>query len=643
MRPFLILILAVFCGLGRPALGQAVPGPDVMALVRADRWAEATAAAAGYVDPVVQKLVLFYRLMAPGQGTYDEIVQFQKDSPDWPLQFILNRRRDEALALNSDDTQVVAACDRAAPSSSAALLRCADAYSLLARPADAAAMATAAWIGADANLEAQILTKWGPVLSRDAQYRRFDRMASTSDIAAATRQIARLDAADRPRAEARLALRRDAPNASILVAALPADQRAEPGLVLERLRALRRANQDEEAVALWTQAGNEAERTATPELRARFWNERNLMIRHRLRQGDNAAAYTLAAGHAQTGSEQVADAEFLAGFIALRKLNNPQLAMAHFQKLAQGSKAAITQGRAHYWMARAGGGTAEYTQAAAWPNTFYGQLALLALGQDLAARIRAQGEPRADASRALDLAGREVARAAAYLVGWGETRRAQAFLLRLDDISPDSTDRALVARLALGFGSPETAVALARRAGRDGMIEIETGWPLAATIPPDSGLDPALALGIIRQESSFDPSTTSPVGARGLMQLMPATASVVARQIGVSAPVPALTTDPQLNVRLGTAYLRGLMDRFGDVVPYAVAGYNAGPGRIGQWTAENGDPRTSDVDMIDWIELIPFSETRNYVQRVIENQVIYDALSKSNAPHPLASFLKRGS
>jgi soluble lytic murein transglycosylase len=635
MRYALILIAMVL--LAFPARAQT--SDDVMSLVRADRWPEAQAAAAGYLDPVVAKLVTYYRLLAPNAATMEEISAFQTQNPDWPFQGTLTRRREEAEAAAADDPALPDICNKSQPSLPATLLRCAEVLTKAGRGMEAAAMGREAYVAGDDGIVARMLPRWSAVLTRDAQWRRFDRLAWT-DTAAATRQIARLDVTDRPKAEARLALRRDAPNAAALLGALPEAQRLEPGILLEQLRWLRRANRDDEAVALWIAAGTTAEQAAPASRRSAFWDERNLMARRRLRQGDAAGAYRVAAGHAQTGTEQVADAEFLAGFIALRKLNDKASATAHFQRLAAVSKAAITQGRAHYWLARAGGGAAEYRLAAEWPSTFYGQLAILALGQDLPAVIRATHVPQADAQRALDLAGREVARAAAYLVGWGETRRAQAFLFRLDEISPDAADRALVARLASGFGMPQVAVALARRAGRDGLMQIDTGWPEAAAIPPDIGLDPALGLGIIRQESSFDTTTTSPAGARGLMQLMPGTAALVAKQLGISAPLPALTADPSLNVRLGSAYLKGLLDQFGGVVPFAVAGYNAGPGRVGEWTGAYGDPRDEGGDIIDWIELIPFNETRNYVQRVIENQVIYAALSNAKAPHPLARWLR---
>jgi soluble lytic murein transglycosylase len=247
-------------------------------------------------------------------------------------------------------------------------------------------------------------------------------------------------------------------------------------------------------------------------------------------------------------------------------------------------------------------------------------------------------DPSADASRALDLASRELARGAAYLVGWGEARRAEAFLLRLADVTPDPPDRALAARLAAGLGLPETAIAIARRAGRDGVVLLDTGWPQPVSLPPGARLEPALALGIIRQESSFDTTTISPAGARGLMQLMPGTATLVARKLNLPVSLPALVQDPGINIRLGSAYLADLLDQFAGAVPLAVAAYNAGPNRVAEWLASNGDPRLT-ADMLDWIELIPFGETRNYVQRVIENQVIYRAERHEVAPHPLAPWL----
>jgi soluble lytic murein transglycosylase len=187
---------------------------------------------------------------------------------------------------------------------------------------------------------------------------------------------------------------------------------------------------------------------------------------------------------------------------------------------------------------------------------------------------------------------------------------------------------------------PETAVAVARRAGRDGVVLIDAGWPEAVRLPDATGVEPALALAIVRQESSFDPTTVSPVGALGLMQLMPGTATQIAHEIGLPTPLPSLTVDSTLNLRLGSAYLHGLMGQYDDCTPLAVAAYNAGPARVAEWLATNGDPRQTATEMLDWIELIPFGETRNYVQRVIENEEVYRARRGDIRPHPLAQWLR---
>lgn len=622
---------------------------DLPSLIRADRWDQAHGVAIADPDPLVAKLVEYFRVMAPGAASFDDIVAFMKSSPDWPLQYSLARRRDEALAAVADDAEAAADCDKFTPNLPGAVLRCAMAYSHIGRGMDAARFANHAWASGEKFIEANLLKQFGPELAPAYESQRFNRLLA-SDLSAAARQLLRLAPSDRPRAEAMLALRRDAPNALNLVNGLSAAQQKDPSLALEVLRFLRRANRDDDALAAWRASGFAAEAAAAASDRAAFWDERNRLARRRLVSGDADGAYDLANDASSLAADQAVDAQFLAGFIALRRQSKPDVAAQHFRKLAAISKAAITQGRAHYWLARslaaagdAKGAAAEYEKSAAFPNTFYGQIALLALGRDPFARIRDEVYPPPDANRIADLANREVGRAAAYLIGWGENRRAISFLFRLDAIAPDQDDRKLVARIATALGAPEIAVDLARNAGRDGVVELETGWPTPVPIPADVGLDPGLAYGIIRQESSFDGSTISPVGARGLMQLMPETARIVAKQTGIKLAIDRLTVDSSTNIRLGSTYLRGLLDQFGGVEPFAIAGYNAGPRRIAEWIGQSGDPRAGEIDMLDWIEQIPFNETRNYVQRVIENQVVYAAHGAGAAEHPLAHYLGKGS
>ena len=632
----------------------AVHADEVGAALRDNRWVDADALAGLSPDPVARKLVMYFRITTPGAGHPAEIAAFMAENPLWPNQALLSRRLAEAMATEPDDKMVLEICLHQPVREVPSLLRCATADANVGRAPDAADVARQAWLAGITEPAAELafLRQWGRVATAADQWRRFDRLAWTDSGSVngpAYRQISRLDPSQRPAAEARLALKRDDPSARKLVVALPGGASVDPALMLELAKWLRRAGQDEDAQKLWLAMGAEAERNVTQDRRSAFWDERNLLLRRRLRFGDAAGAYGLASGAIGLAPEQAIDAEFTAGFVALRRLNDTDAAAQHFRALATLSHAAITQGRAYYWLGRTAdarsdkaGAQEAYTAAAAWPTTFYGQLAARVLGEDdnvLAARIRAARDPGWTPARALEFAGSENARAATILVAWGEPRRARAFVTRLDDLAADGTDRTMAARLAVGFGLPDLAVSIARRAGRDGVMMTEAGWPLAVA-PPSGPVEPALALGLIRQESNFNTEALSPVGARGLMQLMPATAQSVAQRLGAgSVNLAALSTDPAYNMRLGTAYLGSLLDQFGGAMPYAVAGYNAGPGRVADWLATNGDPTIGKgLDMVDWIELIPFTETRNYVQRVVENVVIYRALTGTVLPHPLARW-----
>ena len=631
-------LLALFAA--TPALAQQA---DPIAALRADRWADAERAAATYADPVALKLVTYYRLLAPGAATADEITDFMTQSPDWPNQALLERRRQEAIASDPDLASTLAQCDRNKLTVPQTMLHCAEALANAGRNAEAAEAAHHAWIAGIGD-EPAFLRRWSGAVGADDTWERFQRFA-WHDAAAAARQAPRLDPAHRAAAETRLALQRDAPNADARLAALPTAMRRDPGMMLDHARWLRHADRPADALALWERVGEAAQNDAPADELAGFWTERNLLARRLLHDGDAAGAYALTDRHGRITPEQTLDAEFLAGFIALRRLTDPAAAKRHFITLVELSKAAITQGRAHYWLGRAIGAAGgdpkpEYQRAAAWPTTFYGQLAALALGDDpsaLARRITALHDPAYTRDQVLAFTDREVVRAAAMLVAWSDPHRARSFLMRMDELAPDPADRALTARFALRLGLPDTAVFVARRMGRDGLLLPEAGWPIAAE-PPDGPVDASVALGLIRQESSFDIGAVSPSGARGLMQLMPFTAQAVAKQIGAATSLVTLTSDPAHNMRLGTAYLREMLDRFDNSLPLATAAYNAGPHRVDEWLAANGDPRTGPIDMLDWIELIPLNETRNYVQRVLENVVVYRARRGESTPTLLAQW-----
>ena len=352
-------------------------------------------------------------------------------------------------------------------------------------------------------------------------------------------------------------------------------------------------------------------------------------------RGDDAGAYFLADDQG-LAADLALDAHFLAGWIALRRLREPARARPHFTAMADGAHAVITKARAYYWLARAqtdpDAVRTTRTLAAALPTTYYGQLAAREAGQaddTLLSRIAALRDPPGTQGALDALEGTELAHAATILVSWQDPRRAADFLRQLSLTYTTAADRGAVAQMALRLNLPDVAVQAARLAGRDGEVLAQSGWPTPVQ-PPAGAVDRSLALSIMRQESSFDPGAVSAAGAHGLMQLMPGTAAQIARTQHVPA---GPLSDPAANMRLGTAYFGTLLAQFGGNKTYAIAAYNAGPRRVREWIAANGDPATSDADAVtDWIELIPFAETRNYVQRVSENENVYRA---KLSPSPL--------
>jgi soluble lytic murein transglycosylase len=640
--------------LARIPTAQAQAGAETpMDAVAAHDWTQANAMAAHYADPVAAKLVTYYRLLTRDAASAAEISAFMQTNPDWPQQGLLETRWEQALADEPDPATALAQCQSRWPNGAPALLRCATAFAAGQDAKDAAEAARRAWTGTGITDQADVagfLGQWSNVLTPADDSARFVALARASSPAAEA-QITRLGSADQPEAQVWEALNANNPDGEALLAALPAARQQDPGLFLAAVRFLRHNAPDPDAYAVWLSAGNAAMAAGLPVQQHAIWSEADHLARALLTDGDPAHAYQLAdlikpPAPADRGAE-----EFLAGFIALRMLHDTGRAAPHFSALASLSSAVITQARAHYWLARtlaAEGDTmqaaAEYRLAAGWPTTFYGQLAALALGDSpaaLNARIMAAHAPGWSSADALDFAGREVARAAAFLVAWNEPRRANIFLLDIGAIAPDPADLSMTADLAMGFQLPTAAVGVARVAGLHGTMLVTDGWPTPFEPPASAGVEPAVTLGLIRQESSFDVGAESPVGALGLMQLMPATAQVVAREHGVALSAAELTEDPAVNMTLGSAYFAGLLARFDNCLPLAVAGYNAGPNRVGQWLGQNGDFRMpGGPDALDWIELIPFDETRNYVERVVEGIAIYRAKEGQVLPYPLQPWLR---
>jgi soluble lytic murein transglycosylase len=438
-----------------------------------------------------------------------------------------------------------------------------------------------------------------------------------------------VDSASGATAEARIALRQQSSAAPALLAAVPEEMRSEPGLVYEQARWLRRTGNQAAARRLLAAHPVDAVR---PEP---FWAERSLLARSALSEAGAGEAYRVASTHGLASGREFADAEWLSGWIALRFMQQPEPASTHFLTLFENVSHPVSRARGAYWSARASAQAGDAEAAMLWHRAaaqhavaFYGQLSAAEIrpGEPL----RLPSDPPATPAEARSFQTHPLTRAVRLLAATGELEAQRAFLLRLGEAGDTAGWKDLTASLAYEIGRPDLAVFVARQSIRAGAPLVRNGYPVVAI--PDGGslaqpVETPLLLAVIRQESSFDPRALSPAGAKGLMQLMPGTARSVASGLGLGYSPASLTESPDYNISLGRAYLASMLSRFGGSYVLSLAAYNAGPGRVNQWLRSNGDPRLGEDAAVDWIELIPFNETRNYVQRCLENLQVYRARS----------------
>ncbi len=461
---------------------------------------------------------------------------------------------------------------------------------------------------------------------------RIDMLIWKAQFAAAQGLLGQLDPGIRAVAEARMALATDQSGVEAKLAAVPTRLQNDAGLLFERLRWRRERDDTKGAIDILNQAPADLIRADL------WWRERHIIVRRLMERGDWREAYRLTAAHAQSSGFGFAQAEFLAGWIALRRLNQADRAIAHFQKLYDGVAMPVSKSRGAYWLGRAYDAKGERNSAQRWyqtagefPTTFYGQLALAASGNS---EFTLPTGSMPSASAAATYLSRELPQAIAQLEAVEQNARAARYMRHLLKSGSREEDFQLAGALAQQLNRPDLAVLAAKAAQEKGFALPEQGYPvLPEVLAQGPTPEPALVLGLIRQESEFMSWVESPAGALGLMQLLPSTARDVARKLDESYSTERLTADPQFNIRLGSAYLAGRIDGFDGSYIMAIAAYNAGAGRVIEWRDSIGDPRTGAIDPIDWIELIPIYETRNYVQRVLENANIYRArLNRGKAP-----------
>jgi len=598
---------------------------EVFAAIARNDWQAARERVRDARGPVPVKLVEWLYLRRGSGATFDDYVNFLRANGDWPDADRLRRRAEDAIDSRASAGDVLAWFARHPPRSGDGGLRYAKALFDAGRRPQAAAVLRQAWVERDFSPAAfrEIRTQYAQHLRTEDHVRRLDALLWAGRTQSAQAMLPLVPEGERALAEARLGLSALRGGTDRLLARVPARLADDPGLAYERAR-WRRLKQQPGALDLLDRPRDKL--GPRPD---KWWTERRVHAQDLLERGYISEAYRLVARHGiPPGGADHAEAEWLAGWIATRLLRDPKEGYPHFARTYEAVNFPISRARFAYWAGRAAtaagdrdGGARWYRAAAQHPETFYGQLAIEQAGDPALARFPADPKPTANERTRFNA--RELTAAARLLAANDRTDDLLPFVQRLLDIAESPGERVLALDLVAELGRTELQVRAAKLSSQQGRTFYGHAYPTPFRARSEFGVEPALLLAIARQESEFDTEAVSPAGARGLMQLMPATAQDVARSLGLGWRPQALTGDPAYNVRLGDAYLGGLLERYGGSYVLAVAAYNAGPSRVVRWLGIYGDPRGGDVDTIDWIESIPFAETRNYVQRVLEGVAVY--------------------
>ncbi|MBU2041058.1 MAG: transglycosylase SLT domain-containing protein [Alphaproteobacteria bacterium] len=617
-----------------------------LAAARSRDIAGARNAAAQIGDPAARKLVEWALLdTSADQMPFSDLAVARTAFAGWPRADSRTAAAERALERGyAGPDAAINLFARGGPTTVQGAVALAEALEQRGRSDEARRLITEWWRtrSFDADAQSRILTRWGSALTQADHEARLN-MLLLGPHGPATRAMTQMVSPERQAvAEAAMTLR-TAYSPDAVVANLSPSQAMDPAVVLERVRILRSQNRQSEGFALLAALPPAPSHT---EGQNTLWSERRNYFLDALERRNGQAAYDAMAGHGFPGGERMVDGEFFAGWAALVKLNDPARAARHFEALRQMSSTPITQGRALYWLGRAAeaqGNTPAavqyYRDGARHIQTFYGQLAAEKAGMTT---LTLPADPVPARSDVAAFEANEVVRALRILGETGETSLFRVFAYQLDDDLPGPEGLALLMDLSRNYNEGFTAMMVGRAASQRGFLMPERQYPIR--IPPAvPGAAPLeFTQAITRQESSFDPRARSHANARGMMQFLPGTGRAVARQLGLPYSDERLY-DADFNMTLGSFHLGDLTTRFGGSMLLTTIGYNAGPARPPQWIARCGDPRGGAVDPVDFIECAPFTETRNYMMRVMENMQVYRArLNGGSAPLTLSSDLRRG-
>ncbi|NOE28109.1 lytic transglycosylase domain-containing protein [Ruegeria sp. HKCCD6157] len=593
----------------------------------------------------VSRDIIVWHWLREGFGSSGDVLVFLERRPDWPGLAWL-RRKSEPVFTGADPDRVLKFYAGMPPQTAEGALNYAVALKAKGRIGEAEADIVTAWrtMPMGSGLQKSYLENFAKLL-KPHHAARLDGMLWDGHLVSAGQMLPLVGPDERKLAEARIALQKRQPGVDTKVAAVPKSLADAPGLAFDRFVWRDKKELDDSAVDLMLARSTGPDALGEPDK----WAEgRRRLARLEMRSGHAARAYDVAANHHMTPEMGYgyADLEWLAGFLALRKLNDPATAVRHFQNFSDAVKSPISKGRGGYWLGRAYAALGDadkaydaYAMGADYQTSFYGLLAAERIGRPFDAELA--NPRRAPHWRQAEFADSSVLEAGLLLLKAEEANLSERFLTHLVE-SLDPVQANQLGDLVIELKQPHLAVMIAKRAATTGTVLPAAYYPVHPVADMRLPMAKEMTLAIARRESEFDPVVVSGAGARGLMQVMPATAKLVAGELGILSghQTGRLTTDWQYNAKLGANYLSGLAADFNGNVVMMAAGYNAGPRRPISWMERYGDPRTGEVDIVDWIETIPFSETRNYVMRVTESLPVYRArLGQPALPIPFSQEL----
>ena len=610
----------------------------LMGLVAAYDWPRAVSGARR-ADAITRDIILWHALRG-GHGQFKDYQDFLARRPDWPGLPLLRRVGEAAIPPGADPDAVIGYFTGHLPQTGFGSLRLAEALQSRGAGAIAVDEIRRAWLTLDLSAEelATFLSDHQAALAGLVEAR-LDRTLWQNRLDQAAALIDLLNDEDAALSRARLALMRGEDGVDAMIAALPSEQAASPGLAYARFVWRLRKGRSDDAVDLLLE---QSRKTGGLGDAAAWAGKRLDLARIRLQDGKAQRAYDIASTHGLSTGSDYAALEWLSGYIALQSLNQPDRALEHFRRFRIVVDTPISLSRAGYWEGRAleasgqkDAATHAFEFAAEYSTAFYGQLAAARVGLSPSAVLRVEDDVPEFSDTAL--AQSSVLKAARDLHSAGETALYRRFLRHLAEAGTPP-EQAALGRLALEMGEPYTALYIAKYAADHGNMLLKPYFPVIP-VPNDLTVDAALIMAVARRESEFNAQAISHANAHGLMQVMPATARDMATELNLEISNADLIESPELNLRIGSAYLAHLVEDFDGYLPAMLAAYNAGPSRATAWRQIGGYGSKNVDRVVDWVEAVPFAETRNYIMRVSEGYQVYRVLMGGDTEWVLPDLL----